>query len=73
MSGGLIKPFWVQATVESGNSKLGFVTNFFLLMRDFYYLETLLDFLPYNNTNFMFTYQARYHKGWFTEKSMVDA
>ena len=29
-------------------------------MRDFYYSETLLDFLPHNITDFMFTYQVRY-------------
>ena len=34
-----------KITVESGNSKFGFVTNFYLLMRYFYYSETLLDFL----------------------------
>jgi hypothetical protein len=48
-------------TVESGNSKLGFVTNyFFLLMRDFYYSETFLDFLLFNNLDFMLTHRAHY-------------
>jgi hypothetical protein len=40
---------------------IGFCHQLFLLMRDFYYSETLLDFLPYNNTDFMFTYQACYN------------
>ena len=33
----------------------------FLLMRGFYYSETFLDLLPYNNIDFIFTYQACYH------------
>ena len=62
---------WHECTVESGNSKLGFVKNFFL-MRDFYYSETLLDFLLYDNTDFMFTYRAHYKNCWFAGKNMVD-